>query len=141
MSANTDRKWSAAALLVAATVMSVAPARVDAQVAGTPIQPPPGTVTLPLAEYNRLLDRSSATIAGREDPPVPAVISRAAIDLRVNNGAARATIGLAGEVFRTGPTDVPLISGGTLIDAQLTSSTPTATRPPAARHAARRRAG
>ena len=61
---------------------------------------------------------------------MPAVISRAEIDLRVNNGAARATIGLAGEVFRSGPTDVPLISGGTLIDAQLTSSTPSATRPP-----------
>ena len=102
----------------------------DAQGSATSIQPPPGTVTLPLAEYNRLLDRSSATIAGREDPPVPAVISRAEIDLRVNNGAARATIGLAGEVFRSGPTDVPLISGGTLIDAQLTSSTPTVTRPP-----------
>jgi hypothetical protein len=129
MSANTDRKWSAAALFVAVAVMSGASARVSAQGA-TSIQPPPGTVTLPLAEYNRLLDRSSATIAGREDPPVPAVISRAEIDLRVNNGAARATIGLTGEVFRSGPTDVPLISGGTLIDAQLTASTSTIARAP-----------
>jgi hypothetical protein len=150
----TDRKWGAAALLAAklakvATVTTVVapvtlvtlvtlgilgtPARASAQSSSAsvqPPQPPAGTVTLPLAEYNRLLDRSSATIAGREDPPVPAVISRAEIDLRVNNGAARATIGLAGEVFRSGPTDVPLISGGTLIDAQLTSSTSTVTRPP-----------
>jgi hypothetical protein len=121
-------------LLIAtmATVASLGvPAGVDAQGPLASIQPAPGTVTLPLAEYNRLLDRSSATIAGREDPPVPAVISRAAIDLRVNNGAARATIGLTGEVFRSGPTDVPLISGGTLIDAQLTASTPTVARPPA----------
>jgi hypothetical protein len=131
---QADRKRSGVActpaLLVALAVMSGAPASVHAQGSSASIQPPPGTVTLPLAEYNRLLDRSSATIAGREDPPVPAVISRAEIDLRVNNGAARATIGLTGEVFRSGPTDVPLISGGTLIDAQLTSSTPTATRPP-----------
>jgi hypothetical protein len=113
-------------LLVLAAALC-APGYVHAQGPSASI---PGTVTLTLAEYNRLLDRSSATIAGREDPPMPAVISRAEIDLRVNNGAARATIGLTGEVFRSGPTDVPLISGGTLIDAQLTSSTPTATRPP-----------
>jgi hypothetical protein len=136
MNSLADRKWGAAALLVAtvATLVTLGtlgtPARANAQNSSASIQPPPGTVTLPLAEYNRLLDRSTATIAGREDPPVPAVISRAEIDLRVNNGAARATIGLTGEVFRSGPTDVPLISGGTLIDAQLTSSTPTATRPP-----------
>jgi hypothetical protein len=37
----------------------------------------------------------------------------------VTGSAARASIGLQGEVFRGGPTDVPLLSGGTLIDARL----------------------
>lgn len=142
MNSQVDRKWGASVAAIVALVTFatfgtpiLAAAQGSSSLSSSSpasIQPPPGTVTLSLAEYNRLLDRSSATIAGREDPPVPAVISRAEIDLRVNNGAARATINLAGEVFRSGPTDVSLISGGTLIDAQLTSSTPSATRPPAA---------
>ena len=65
MNTQTDRKSArgraaVARSRVATLVTSVhgrTPARVNAQGSPASIQPPPGTVTLPLAEYNRLLDR------------------------------------------------------------------------------------
>lgn len=89
-----------------------------------PVDPPapaptPGTVTLSLAEYNRLLDRSAAAAKHGEEPPIPSVVSRAELTLRAAGDVVRGTITLQGEVFRSATTSVPLLSGGTLLEAQL----------------------
>ena len=85
-----------------------------------PPQAPPGSVTLPLAEYDRLLDRAAKPPKRPELPPVGAVLARADVRVRVDAGMARAAMTLDGEVFRTGPTEVRLLSGATLVDARLT---------------------
>lgn len=79
----------------------------------------PGTVTLSLAEYNRLIDRGATAPHGTNEPPIAAVVSRAELALRATNDVARGTLTLQGEVFRSGATSVPLLSGGTVLDAQL----------------------
>jgi hypothetical protein len=78
-----------------------------------------GTVTLSLAEYNRLVDRGATAPRGTNEPPIAAVVSRAELALRATNDVARGTLTLQGEVFRSGATSVPLLSGGTVLDAQL----------------------
>lgn len=85
-----------------------------------PPQAPPGTVTLPLAEYDRLLDRAAKPPKRPEPPPVAAVLARADVRVRVASGTARGSMALDGEVFRTGPAEVRLLSGSTLLDARLT---------------------
>ena len=85
--------------------------------------PAPNTVTISLAEYNRLVDRGRAIRPSRSPvPPAGAFVSQADLALRADGELLRGTITLQGEVLRDGPTAVPLLSGGTLLR-----------RPPAAR--------
>ena len=39
-------------------------------------QPPPGTVTLSLAEYDRLVDRAERPARRADPPPIPAIVAR-----------------------------------------------------------------
>ncbi len=110
-----------AILLAMATAMSIS---LPLTSSAMPVDPPapapmPGTVTLSLAEYNRLLDRSAAAAKHGEEPPIPSVVSRAELTLRAAGDVVRGTITLQGEVFRSATTSVPLLSGGTLLEAQL----------------------
>jgi hypothetical protein len=79
----------------------------------------PNTVTISLAEYNRLLDRAANPIAPLPAPPAGAIVSQADLVLRADGDLLRGTITLQGEVLRNGPTAVPLVSGGTLLRARL----------------------
>src|SRR5262245_14823109 len=78
-----------------------------------------GTVTLPLAEYDRLVDLGREAAKRGPLPPVPAVLSRADLRVRVADGTARGSLTLEGEVLRGGPTRVPLMAGPTLLAARL----------------------
>jgi hypothetical protein len=78
----------------------------------------PGTVTLPITEYDRLLDRAAAQPAAGEQPPIPAVVARADLIGRVAGDIARGTLRLEGEVFQRGAVKVPLVSGATLSEAR-----------------------
>src|SRR2546428_3645808 len=80
---------------------------------------PPGTVSLPLAEYDRLATRAARAPKRPEPPPLPAALSRVDIRVRVTPDAARGTMNIDGEVFRAGVVKVPLVSGATLFDARL----------------------
>jgi hypothetical protein len=77
---------------------------------------PPGTVTLPLADYDRLVERAASPLRPPEAAPVAAVLSRASLALRVADGAVRGTMDLAGEAFRPGV--VHLFDGRGLLDAR-----------------------
>jgi hypothetical protein len=79
----------------------------------------PGSVTLPLGEYDRLVDRAARPPKRAEPPPIPAVLARSEAHLEVTGDAVRGTLTLDGEVFRAGATKVTLVSGATLLDARL----------------------
>jgi hypothetical protein len=81
--------------------------------------PTPNTVTISLAEYNRLVDRAANPGVRVPVPPAGAFVSQADLALRVDGDLLRGTVTLQGEVLRAGPTAVPLLSGGTLIRARL----------------------
>ena len=79
----------------------------------------PNTVTISLAEYNRLVDRAANPAVPVPVPPAGAFVSQADLALRIDGELLRGTITLQGEVLRAGQTAVPLLSGGTLIGARL----------------------
>jgi len=79
---------------------------------------PPGTVTLPLVDYERLVDRAARPSKRPEAPPLPAIISRADLRVRVTGSLARAACRMEGEVLRTGPTKVALLADGTLFEVR-----------------------
>ncbi|MEO8358570.1 MAG: hypothetical protein ABI672_00960 [Vicinamibacteria bacterium] len=85
---------------------------------------PPGSVTIPLSDYDRLIDRAAQPPKLPEAPPVDAIVSRADMKLRVSDDFVRGTFRLEGEVFRKGAARVPLITGATLLDTSLQSTTP-----------------
>jgi len=81
-------------------------------------QGPAGTVTLSVADYDRLVDRAAQPDKRPEPPPVPAVVSRGDLRARVTGDLARGTLRLDGEVFYRGQVKVPLVSGATLLEAR-----------------------
>ena len=78
----------------------------------------PGTVTLPIADYDRLVDRAAQPAGGGDQPPIPAVVARAELTGRVDGDVARGTLRLDGEVFQRGAVKVPLVSGATLAEGR-----------------------
>jgi hypothetical protein len=103
------------AALVAAPDRSIAE---GGQARNAAPQPPAGTVTLSVADYDRLIDRAAQPPARPEPPPVAAVVARAELRARVDGATARGTLRLEGEVFRRGQIKVPLVTGATLLDAR-----------------------
>jgi hypothetical protein len=81
-------------------------------------QGPAGTVTLAIADYDRLVDRAALPVAGPNRPPVAAVVGRAELRARVDTDTVRGTLRLDGEVFQRGAVKVPLVAGATLVDAR-----------------------
>ena len=99
------------AIVAAGQERSLAPDKVAAPGA-------PGSVTLTLGEYNRLLDLISRRPKRPEVAPLPFVLSRAAFKLRVGSEALVGSLDIAGDVLQKGPTKVPLTSGLTILEAQ-----------------------
>jgi hypothetical protein len=79
--------------------------------------PATGNVTLPLDEYNHLLELANKPTKHTEAPPLPYIIKRADLKLRVDEDSARASIQLQGEVFSHNETKVALTHGLTILDA------------------------
>src|SRR2546423_13989250 len=82
----------------------------------TPV-PTTGNVTLALEEYNRLLELAGRPVKGDEAPPVPYVIKRADLKLRVANESVVGAVRLEGEVLAKGERRVVLVSGMTVLAA------------------------
>jgi hypothetical protein len=79
----------------------------------------PGSVTLPLDEFDRLTERAAHPRVLPEAPPAGATLSEAVITARVTGENVRGTIELLGEVHQKSPVKVPLVSGATLVDARM----------------------
>ena len=80
--------------------------------------PDSGGVTLPLDEYNRLLELASKPVHKPETPPQNYSLKCADLNFRVENESVRGNLMLEGEVFKKGVTKVPLTSGMTTFDAR-----------------------
>jgi hypothetical protein len=95
---------------------------VHAAAAQTPAARPTDTgrsVTLPLNEYNRLVDLANRPSDAPPAAPVPAVLANADLQVRVDKDAVRGTFTLAGDVMRPGTQRVTLLAGGGVLDATL----------------------
>ena len=89
--------------------------------AQTPPVAPPGSVTLPLVDYDKLVDRAAHPPAPAERPPVAAVVARADLQVRVSAAGVHGTATLQGEVLSEGRVRVPLVDRTptiALLDAQ-----------------------
>lgn len=83
-----------------------------------PPVPSSGNVTLPLDEYNRLLQLASKPARRIETPPVPYTLKRADLKLHVVSESVQGTVQLQGEILRRGVTKVPLTTGMAILDAR-----------------------
>src|SRR5262245_3617542 len=104
----------AGATLVLLSLAQIAAAQTPARPADTG-----RTVTLPLNEFNRLID-----LANRppQDPPLApdaAVLANADLQIRVERDSVRGVFTLTGDVLRPGTNRVTLLSGATLLDATM----------------------
>src|SRR5438046_242282 len=81
-----------------------------------------GTVTLSLAEYNRLTELASHKPKTAEAAPLPFVLSSAAFKLKVDEQSLTGTVDIAGNVLERGSVKVPLMTGLTILDAQQANS-------------------
>src|SRR5437016_2093999 len=75
-------------------------------------------VTLPLDEYNRLIEMASKPPKRVEAPPMAFTIQSAEVKLRVEGENVAGTVQLEGEVLQKGQLKAPLVTGMTVLDAQ-----------------------
>jgi hypothetical protein len=80
--------------------------------------PSSGDVTLPLGEYNRLVELAAKPVKRPEIPPLPYAIKRVDLKMQVGSESVVGNIQMQGEVFSKGLTKVPLTNGITILDAR-----------------------
>src|SRR5437660_3353576 len=83
-----------------------------------PPVPASGNVTLPLDEYNRLLELASKPTRKPDTPPVPYTLKRADLKFRVVNESVQGKVQLQGEILHKGATKIPLTTGMAILDAR-----------------------
>lgn len=106
-------------------ILSAVPS--SAQTPSAPIASPAvaSTVSLPLADYERLVERAEAAPSRPDSLPMPAAALAAVLDARVEGGSLRGTLVLTGATLRPGDHRVPLLGGAAVIDAR-SNGTPVA---------------
>ena len=77
----------------------------------------PRSVTMSLAEYNRLLDLAARAPLPPVAAPAAAIVSAANLRITVDRESARGVFNLSGQVLNNGVTRVPIVHGASLIDA------------------------
>lgn len=77
-----------------------------------------GTVTLSLAEYNRLSELAARKPKTTDAPPLPFVLSRAAFKLRVDDQSLTGVVDIDGALLEKGSIKVPLTTGLTILEAK-----------------------
>src|SRR6267142_1409723 len=98
--------------------MLVFPGLVKADGSALPPVPASGNVTLPLDEYNHLLELASKPARKTDAPPVPYSMKRADLKFHISDESAQGTIQLQGEILHKGATKVPLTTGMAILDAR-----------------------
>jgi hypothetical protein len=78
----------------------------------------PSTVTLSLAEYNRLVELSARKPKTPDEVPLPYVLSHAVFKLRVENQTLVGTVDIDGSLLQKGPVKTPLTTALTILEAK-----------------------
>jgi Carboxypeptidase regulatory-like domain len=100
------------------TWMLVLPGFAAADEVRVPPVPATGNVTLPLDEYNRLLELGSKPTHKPDTPPVPFTMKRADLKFHVTNESVQGAVQLQGEILHKGATKIPLTTGMAILDAR-----------------------
>src|SRR6185503_8371020 len=77
-----------------------------------------GTVTLSLAEYDRLVELASRKPKLDEAAPQPFVLTRAAFKLKLVNQTLVGTVEIDGSLLQNGNVKAPLTTGLTILEAK-----------------------
>jgi carboxypeptidase family protein len=77
-----------------------------------------GTVTLSLAEYNRLSELATKKPKELKTAPQPYALTQSVFRLRVEDSSVRGTVNISGVVLANGAARVPLTSGLTVLEAK-----------------------
>jgi hypothetical protein len=80
--------------------------------------PDSGNVTLPLDEYNRLIELANKPAIKPESPPIPYAIKRADLKFHVTNDSVLGTVQCDGEIFVKGVARIPLLNAPAILDAR-----------------------
>ena len=112
MTSHNIARLTIACLVLARAVAAQPPVRTTEVARNDPAR----SVTLSLAEYNRLMDLANRPPERPLLAPLGAVLSSADLRVRVDREAVHGVFSLAGDVLRPGVNRVPLVSGATLID-------------------------
>ncbi len=83
-----------------------------------PVPGPAGTVTLTLAEYNRLVELASRKNKTSDQVPLPFVLSHAVFKLRVEKQTILGTVDIDGALLEKGMVKTPLTTALTVLDAK-----------------------
>lgn len=87
--------------------------------AQTPVAlPPEGDVSLPVDEYNRLVELAARPAKSVQPLPFDYALKSARLNLHADSAKVSGTIDLQGEVLTAGERKVPLVSGMIVLDAQ-----------------------
>jgi len=95
----------------------ILPGLAKADESALPPVPASGNVTLPLDEYNHLLELAGRPARKTDAPPVPYSMKRADLKFHISDESVQGTIQLQGEILHKGATKVPLTTGMAILDA------------------------
>ena len=102
--------------LVAIVMSAAALGALHAEI--NPPLPAAGNVTLPIEDYNKLVELAARPVKKPDTPPVPYVLKSAHMNLEVNGDSVSGSTLIEGEVLAAGDRKVPLVSGMIVLDAQ-----------------------
>jgi Carboxypeptidase regulatory-like domain len=105
-------------LILFMTVVAVGQQRNTTVITPLPAPSSPGTVTLSLAEYNRLVELSTRIAKTPDEVPLPYVLSHAVFKLRVENQTLVGTVDVDGSLLQKGPVKTPLTTALTILEAK-----------------------
>ena len=105
-------------LILLTTVVTVAQQRNTVVYTPLPAPGSPSTVTLSLAEYNRLIELSTRKAKTPDEVPLPYVLSHAVFKLRVDNQTLVGTVDIDGSLLQKGAVKTPLTTALTILEAK-----------------------
>jgi hypothetical protein len=98
-------------------LLSISITAISQDRSGLPL-PSSGNVTLPLDEYNKLIELASKPEIEPESAPISYALKRADLKLRVMNESVFGTVQCDGEIFSKGISKIPLISTPSVLNAR-----------------------
>jgi len=105
-------------LILLTTIVAVGQQRNTTVYTALPAPGSPSTVTLSLAEYNRLIELSTRKAKTPDEVPLPYVLSHAVFKLRVENQTLVGSVDIDGSLLQKGPVKTPLTTALTILEAK-----------------------